>query len=125
MDTRAQSQNAADPRQVRRARRLAKHREERFITALRAVLETPAGRLVFGEREQGLLARLGAFRSAFHQSGSVTYYQIGRQDAGHELIALLVEASEDLYLEMEREMRALAKRDEETTAAAQSPDRDD
>jgi hypothetical protein len=113
--------NAANPREVRGRARLQRKRELRFLTALRAVMSTPEGRLVFGERELGIIARAGVYRSIWSPNSEI-HYKAGRQDFGHELLGLLVDAGEELYLEMEAEMRGLARRDsgelEATEAAA-------
>lgn len=110
--------NAADRKQVRNAGRRTKSRERRFQNALRAVMATPEGRLLFGERRLGLLARAGCYRSVFSQNPVEMAYNAGRQDFGHQMMALLAEASEKLYLDMERETRLLESRDAEETAAA-------
>jgi hypothetical protein len=102
--------NAANPREVRGRDRLFKKRERRFLNALRAVLETPEGRIVFGERDLGIIARAGVYRSIWSPNAEI-HYKAGRQDFGHELLGLLIAAGEDLYLVMEAEMRGLARRD--------------
>jgi hypothetical protein len=104
--------NAADPAQVKHARRKEKDRDHLFGEALRAVLLTPAGRLVMWE----LLSRAGIFKSVFTPSAQI-YYQAGKQDFGHELMALLIACDEELYLTMEREARARARRQDLETEA--------
>lgn len=111
----AEVTNAANPDQVRGSRRRSQRREVRFLDALREVMRTPAGRLVFGERDLGLLARCGIFGSPLHSAGSMLYYNVGRQDMGREILAQLLAADETLYETMEREMRALAVRDDNET----------
>jgi hypothetical protein len=113
----AETGNAADPEQVRSARRRQLRREKRFLDAVREVMATPAGRLMFGERDLGLLAQCGIYNSAMHPSGSTVYYNIGRQDIGKEITGFLIAASEETYQTMEREMRALAVRDDNETQA--------
>lgn len=121
MSRRGETGNAADPRAVYGAGRRATRRERRFRMALATVLETPAGRLVFGERDYGLLARAGLYESTFHREPTVMAHKAGRQDFGHWLLTELIEANETCYLEMEREMRALAASDVAETVAAQTP----
>lgn len=115
---RAEVRNAGDPKQVRDAGRRAKRRQQRFDDALREVMASPAGRLVFGEHEFGFVARAGVYRSVFHPSGSQTSYNAGRQDFGHEIVAELLRVDEAAYELMEREARAVAKRDAQETEAA-------
>lgn len=110
--------NAGDPKQVRRAEQRVRSRQKRFARALRAVLETPEGRLLFGERQLGVLARCGTFRTVFADNPVRMAYNAGRQDVGHELMALLTGAGEELFLRMEAECRALEARDAVETAAA-------
>ncbi len=109
--------NAADPRQVAHAERKERRREERVRVAIRNVLAMPAGRLLLWE----LLGRAGVYQSVFDASGSRTFYNAGRQDFGHELLALLVDADQEGYLEMEREARAFARNEQVEAAAAQTP----
>lgn len=111
----AMVRNAADPNQVKHAARKERRREEEFRAALRAVMATPAGRLVMWS----LLESAGIYRSVWDMSGSRTYYNAGRQDYGHELLAKLLEADPELYLAMEREMRNRAAFDARENAAVQ------
>jgi hypothetical protein len=113
--------NAADPGQVRYAERKARQREERFQASLRTVLNSLEGRVVFWE----LLARAGVYRSVFDLSGSKTYYNAGRQDFGHELLALLTDADERAYLLMEQEAREFLRRRDAETAAMQAAQEDE
>lgn len=115
-EPRAEVRNAADPQQVKRAARRQQRREERRIDNFRTVLGTVAGRAVFWH----LLEAAGVFRSIWHNSAQI-HYNAGRQDFGHELIATLLEADEELYQIMEREMRALAKRDALEVDAGHTP----
>src|SRR3954471_4533470 len=93
--------NAADRKKVERADRVQRRRESRFTDALRAVLATPTGRIVAWE----LLRRARVYESIWDPSSKI-HYNAGRQDFGHELLAVIVEADGTLYLEMEREARA-------------------
>jgi hypothetical protein len=102
---RALVRNAADPQQVRRAARKERELEEQFLEALRVATSTPEGRLVF----RTLLEKLGVYRSVWEPSAKI-HYNAGRQDAGHELQAYLLQASEEHYDQMEREARFRAAR---------------
>lgn len=97
--------NAANPRQVQWADRKEKEREAIFVGSIAKVMETPEGRRVFGE----LLERAGLYRSSFDTSGSTTYFNEGRRNFGLEIQASLVQAGEDSYELMEREMRAMKR----------------
>lgn len=102
---RALQGNAADPKQVAFAERKQRQQEELLRAALVQVMETVEGRIVMW----ALLERAGVYRSTFDASGSRTFYNAGRQDFGHELLALLVEHAEEGYLLMEAEARRRAK----------------
>lgn len=98
--------NAADPRQLRHAERKQKQQRERELADIRFVMSSAEGRRFNWSR----LAKLGVFGSIWHPSALI-HYNAGKQDAGHELMADLLEASEELYLTMEREMRTFARRE--------------
>jgi len=114
----AEVENTGDRRQVRAAESRIKRREQRFFDALRAVLGTQEGRLVFGDLEHGMLARAGVFRSVFNAHGGIQGMNIGRQNYGHELMALIIRADEELYERMETECRARRRRDDAETEIA-------
>jgi len=111
----AWQRNAANPRQRDWAERREREREEGFISSLRAVMMTPEGRRTFGE----LLDRAGLWRTSYDASGSATYFNEGKRNFGLEIRDYLETASEDLYLEMEREMRAVRRSLEREAAAVQ------
>jgi len=113
MNERVQVRNAADPQQVRRAARKEKQLEERFSAAMRNVLATESGRLVFWE----LLARAGVYRSIWVMTAEI-HYRAGQQDFGHMIQAEIVKASEDSYEQMVREARLRAQREANETDAA-------
>lgn len=110
---RALVRNAADPAQVKRAERKERDRVERFRTNLTAVMATEAGRQVLWE----LLTRAGIYQSIWDPSSKI-HYNAGRQDFGHEMLAALLDADEDLYQLMEREMRAWQRVEDRGTDAA-------
>lgn len=107
--------NAADPEQVKRARRAEKRIDERFQDALRAVMATPDGRLVVW----AYLGKFGVYRGVFADNPQRMAYDAGRQQCGHDLLADVIAAGEDLYQVMEREMRALAAAEVATEEAEQ------
>jgi hypothetical protein len=109
--------NAGQEKDVKDARRMQTRRETRRREFYRQVLATPAGRFVFWD----LLADAGVFRSVWSNSGMEIHRNVGRQDFGHKLHELLILVSEEDYLTMEREARALAKRDDNETRAARTP----
>lgn len=108
--------NAADPQQVKRAARKEQDAATRRLENLVGVMSTEIGRAVMWD----LLERAGVFRSIWHPSAEI-HYRAGRQDYGHELQALILEADEDLYDLMAREARARAKRAANETDAAHTP----
>lgn len=105
--------NAADPTQVRRAERKEKDAAVVRLEQLKAVMSTEVGRAVMWD----LLERTGVYRSIWHPSAEI-HYRAGRQDFGHELQALILEADEDLYDTMAREARTRARRANSETDAA-------
>lgn len=104
MADRSPTPNAGDPKKVKQADRLAKREAEKLRAATLAVLDTYAGRLFLWSE----LSRLGVYRSIWSPNAEI-HYRAGRQDAGHELIARLTEASEELYLQMQAEAIARAR----------------
>jgi len=99
--------NAADADQVKRATRKERQRHTFQLAALQAVMETEAGRIVMWD----LLERAGIYRTVFAPDSGSVYYQAGRQDFGHELLKLLLDAGEESYLLMEKEARTRARRE--------------
>jgi hypothetical protein len=114
-ETPAYVRNAANPRQVKWAERREQERLESFVVSLAEVMHTTAGRRVFGE----LLERAGLYRSSYDNSGSATYFNEGRRNFGLEIQAMLVQAGEETYELMEREMRAYRRSLEREASAVQ------
>jgi hypothetical protein len=106
--------DASSRKQNEYAARVEKDRAELLRQSVQAVLGTHAGRLVFWE----LLERAGIYQSIWTPNAEI-HYRAGRQDFGHELQALLVDANEELYEQMAREARARVKREERASAAVQ------
>ena len=112
----ARVRNAADPEQVRRGGRKDRDDERRFTDALRAVMATPPGRILVWE----LFKRAGLDETVWDHSGSQMYFNEGRRNFGLALKAAVIEASEELYLEMEREQRAYQRMDARGNAASRT-----
>lgn len=117
MPERAAVRNAADPEQVKRAARADRRRGEEQLALWRWQLASYEGRAVCAL----WLGVLGVYRSVFHQHGALMNYNAGRQDAGHELMAQLLEADPEGYDRMEKEARERTRRAEATTDAAHTP----
>lgn len=113
---RADVKNAADEKQVSRAARKEQRKEAQRLVMTKAALATYDGRAFCWE----LLAKARVFESIWHPSAQI-HYNAGRQDFGHELMADLIAADEQLYLTMETEARARARRDNAETDAAHTP----
>jgi hypothetical protein len=97
---RAFQDNAADKEQIRPSARREARFEERRLSNYRAMLGTVEGRAVFRD----LLKKCRVYESIM-QANAFIYYNAGRQDTGHELMAMLWQASPELYLVMEKEGR--------------------
>lgn len=108
MSDRAFVHNAADPRQVKDAKRLEGARERRWLGSLQVVLNQAAGRLVLSE----LLERAGLYGSVYDASGSLMYFKEGRRNFGLELRAACERASEEGTDLMDRERRERRRTDE-------------
>lgn len=115
MSHRPLTRNAADRDQVEAAQRIAERRQARYSAALKATLDTPAGRLVLAT----IIEEAGIYRSVFDHSGSAMYFKEGRRNFGLELQAALIAADETNYDQLERERRQRQRDDEAEAAAAQ------
>ncbi len=119
--------NAADSKQVRNAGRKERDRRGQELSDLSAVLATPAGRRVLWR----LLGECRVFETPTHTRGDMTHQNIGRGDVGRFLIAEINEASDDAWLTMQQEARAVTKREHveaeatRTTSASQTGGNDD
>ena len=105
--------NAADRRQVDWARRTDRERQAETARAYKETLAHPAGRRVLWD----ILARAGIYRSVMDGDPPRVYWNAGRQDFGHELLAQLLELDESAYLLMESEARAQHAREARAAAA--------
>lgn len=85
---------------------------DQFEKDLKAVMNTPAGRNVMSE----ILEFSGVNRSPFHPSGQQMALNVGRQEVGRFLMALLMTHTRDLYFKMQVEKIAV---EEDAKARAQ------
>lgn len=105
MPERALVRNAADPRQVRNAERIEKRRKENEQRVLLEVMSTEAGRafIAMEIRRAGVLQSCVARDVTIHHLAAV-------QNHGLELQARVIEASKDLWQQLEREVWAREER---------------
>lgn len=115
-EPRAEVKNAADPKQVQRAQGRVNRREALRMALYKTVMQSVEGRAVMWD----VLETCGVYRSIWHPSAAI-HYNAGKQDLGHELQAMLLEVSEDLYDLMAREARARARSQARETDAAHTP----
>lgn len=113
MPLRAETGNAADPRQTRNAARRARRRRDRFDLAVRQVLNTPAGRQLFGDLEFGLMAASGMFQRNWTENSNTVHYNSGRREMGLEIYRMAVDiGGRELFERMEQECRLRADKDQ-------------
>lgn len=112
--------NAADPRQVKYARRKEKDAARLFDDALAAAMTQPAVRLVIWE----IISRTGIYET-LEETNATIYYKTGRRNFGLELLADLMRVDENLYLAMESEARIRKRALDRETAAVQTPGADE
>lgn len=99
MSKKALVKNAADKQQVKNAAENEKNVAERDLEDIRRVMSTPYGRRVIWR----VLTECKVFGTVLHPSGSMTYYNSGRQDLGHWLMGEIVEAGEELLFNVMKE----------------------
>jgi hypothetical protein len=120
---RALVRNAADRDQVKRAERIERDADQRYLVCLRAVMMTYEGReFVALEFE-----RLGLHMSTFDPHGSISNFNQGRHNAALELLAKVEQAGdqgpnvENLYELMMRERRLRRQLADRATDASHTP----
>jgi hypothetical protein len=96
--------NTTDVREHRFYERLEKRQQERFDAALLTILASVEGRIVLAH----LVRRAGVYTSAFNGHGGIQSYNIGKQDAGRELMADITRVSIEKWQLLEREEAAHA-----------------
>ena len=79
--------DTSDASQVRERRRTVRNREERFLRALKVVLNSTEGRTLLWR----LLEDSEIFEEALRSDGKQTAYVLGRQAWGRKIFALLME----------------------------------
>ena len=94
--------NAADPEQVKRAGERELSNRERELNDLAFVLTHRQGRRVIWRQ----LTEAGVFKSSFHTSASVVYFNEGRRDLGLRLLADVMETDATAYHLMASEAKA-------------------
>lgn len=112
----ALTRNAADPRQVKFARRKEEDAAKLFDDALREAMLLPVVRVVMWE----LLSRSGIYQT-LEETNALIYYKTGRRNFGLELLADIVRVDERLYLAMETEARARDRSLDRETEAVHTP----
>lgn len=110
--------NAADPRQVKHARRKERNRHEREVAEMRAVLATQEGRAVFWR----LLGSLGYGMTLAKVATDRIPVAAGQQDAMWQVLALITEADEESLIKMMRESRASETREAAEAQAVRTKD---
>lgn len=94
--------NAASEKQVKKMASKGERLRHQEISDLKQV----GDQSIHGRRLLWrILSRCGTFESAHHASGSQVYYNIGRQDLGHWLMAEILAADQELYFKMQREAK--------------------
>lgn len=107
------ARNAADPKQVRQAKRSAGDHEKAVEAAYRELMGTPAGRMAMWDQ----LERHGLYKTVFDPHGSWMAFNAGKHSMGLELQALLVRVAPKEYLRMEEEARLRQARNDEELEA--------
>lgn len=87
--------NAADPEQIKNARKKEKFKRENELNDIRTVLSTSEGKRVLWR----LLSQCRTFESIYEQSARI-HYNAGQQDLGHFIMAEIIAADEQLLFQM-------------------------
>lgn len=90
--------NAADAKQVKSAGNKVNLKEKERKRDLQEVLSTVEGRRFLW----GQLKKCKVYESIWEGSAKI-HYNAGKQDLGHELMAEILEASPEAYLQMQKE----------------------
>lgn len=120
---RALVRNASDRDQVKAAKKSERFIRDEQLNDIRATFGQDSP---FGYQARRLLWRLlGEFKvnESIFVTSSEIYYRAGRQDAGHFLMAEVLEADPELYLLMQRE--AIQRRKNEAPEPEPSKSDDD
>lgn len=92
--------NAADKEQVRKARRSERNDRVDRDHRLQFVMSTETGRRFMWD---DVLSRFGTFESVWDASNNQTFFNIGRQDLGHEWMGDVMRVCPNEYLLMQTE----------------------
>lgn len=95
-----QQKNAADEHQVKQARMNEKMIRERELNDLRYLLASPQGRRFLWR----VMARCKTFESIWEPSAKI-HFNAGQQDLGHFVMAEIVAADENAFLQMMKEAK--------------------
>jgi hypothetical protein len=99
----ADVRNAADPEQVKAARKRGQRRKAREIDDMALVLQTAPGRRVMWR----IMGYCGIYRSSTEAGGIESHpqmaYHEGRQDVGRFIFATIGQVSPTAYHEMQQE----------------------
>lgn len=98
-EDRAVVRNAADPEQVRRAKRKVRAAEREAENDVRVALSTYEAR----RREWKRIGKWAPYESIWSSDVSRMAFNAGVQNCAHELIAEIVDADPELWLLMQRE----------------------
>lgn len=90
--------NVADPIQVREAEKKERFSREGELNDLRKILGTKEGRRLLWR----ILEQCKVYSSIWEPSAKIHYYA-GRQDLGHFILAEIVAADDEAYIQMMRE----------------------
>lgn len=96
--------NAADESKVKEQTNKLRKAREQELNDLRALLLTLEGRRTFWR----LLSHCKAFGSVFNLNNEI-YYNSGKQDVGHFIMAEITEANEDAFFQMMKEAKESSK----------------
>lgn len=91
----AMVKNAASEKQVSKAKKKESYNRDKYLNDLEVVLSTQEGQRVIWD----LLEKCGTFSSIWESSARI-HYRSGKQDLGHELMADIAEAGEELLFNL-------------------------
>lgn len=101
--------NADDKRQIGKAKRKEEVLALREAVDLRDVLALPAGRRLIWR----WIGDHGVFHTSFRSNALEMAFREGRRDIGLRMLAEVEEASPDLFLQMQQEAVAIARREDD------------
>ena len=91
-------QNAANPKQIKKAKARERHQRSDELADIRAVVNLPEGRRFIWR----LLGRANVFGSIWEPSAKI-HYNAGEQDFGHFIMSEIGDASEEALFLMMKE----------------------